>query len=70
MNGDTLIAEYTFMSEGINSVREVAFLKKDQNYVEGYGEMEEKDGKTIFKNTAGIRFDTKATLVSVACAYD
>src|SRR5882757_5341997 len=27
LKGDTLIAEYTFLSEGIESVREVAFLK-------------------------------------------
>lgn len=27
--GDTLFADYTFMSEGVMSVREVMFLKKE-----------------------------------------
>ena len=36
IKGDTLFAEYTFMSEGVSSIREVAFLKKGNTYVEVY----------------------------------
>lgn len=36
MKGDTLFAEYAFMSEGENSVRPVMFLKKDNQLIEGY----------------------------------
>ncbi|NDP28721.1 MAG: hypothetical protein GZ087_15055, partial [Flavobacterium sp.] len=47
MKGDTLFADYTFMSEGVSSVRQVAFLKKGNTYLEGYGDIEENSGKTI-----------------------
>ena len=37
MRGDILLADYTFMSEGIQSTREVAFKKEGNSFVEGYG---------------------------------
>ena len=36
VNGDTIFARYTFMSEGIESQREVAFLKNGDTLTEGY----------------------------------
>ena len=59
MFGDTLIADYTFQSEGATSIREVAFLKKDSSFAEGYGDVEEKDGKMVFKNRNTIQFTGK-----------
>lgn len=54
--GDTLIADYTFMSEGATSVRQVAFLRKDNSLIEGYGDIEEKNGKMIFKDIKKLNF--------------
>ncbi|MCG7855706.1 META domain-containing protein [Flavihumibacter sp.] len=48
MLGDTLLAMYTFFSEGMTSIREVIFLKKGNQMVEGYGEMKELEGKMYF----------------------
>ncbi len=62
MKGDTLFAEYMFMSEGINSVREVAFLKKGDSWIEGYGDVEEQTGKIVFKNKAALKFEINITL--------
>lgn len=57
LKGDTLIAEYTFDSEGLRSVREVIFVKKeDGNLYEGTGEVMEKGGKTVFKNRSALKF--------------
>ena len=67
MKGDTLLVEYTFMSEGMNSVREVAFLKKGNNLVEGYDDMVEKDGKLFFKNTSALKFENKIILIKEDC---
>ncbi len=67
MKGDTLFAEYKFMSEGTESVREVVFLKKENDFVEGYGDPEEKNGKMIFKNTSGLNFNNNLILKKVAC---
>lgn len=46
----TILADYTFMSEGKQSVREITFLKKDSALTEGYADMEEADGKMQFKS--------------------
>ena len=67
LNGDTLLADYNFMSEGQLSTRQVIFLIKNNTAKEGYGEMEEKNGKTIFKNTKGVSFETGLALNKVEC---
>lgn len=57
MVGDTLIADYKFIAEGMESEREVAFIRRGNDFIEGYGESEERDGRMVFKNVAGLRFD-------------
>jgi heat shock protein HslJ/uncharacterized membrane protein len=56
MTGDTLIADYTFMSEGVRSTRQVAFLIKDNVVIEGYGPSEEKEGKMVFTDLSKLTF--------------
>ena len=58
MCGDILVADYTFMSEGIQSTRQVAFKKEGNSFVEGYGD---------FKNLDSLNFNTLMKLVEVAC---
>ncbi|SHL22342.1 hypothetical protein [Flavobacterium xanthum] len=66
LKGDTLLADYTFMSEGISSVRQVVFLKKGDTYIEGYGDIvEEASGKVIFKDRKQLKFDGKSVLSKV-----
>ncbi|MDJ1480757.1 hypothetical protein QNI16_09705 [Cytophagaceae bacterium YF14B1] len=67
MHGDTLVAEYSFMSEGVQSVREVVFLKKDDNLIEGFGDIEEKEGKMVFKDKAALKFDSNTPLKKTNC---
>jgi hypothetical protein len=67
MHQDTLLAEYTFISEGIESVREIAFLKKENAFAEGYGEAEEKDGKLVFKNAGALNFSNTVILKKSDC---
>ena len=67
LHGDTLLADYTFMSEGKSSVRQVAFLLKDGTATEGYGDMEEKDGKMIFKDTQKLDFSKSQVLKKTDC---
>jgi hypothetical protein len=56
IKGDTIIAEYDFNSEGVRSIREIVFLKKGDKLYEGYGEVETKGMKTMFKNRAQLNF--------------
>lgn len=65
--GDTLFADYTFMSEGKESVREVVFLKKGNIFIEGYGDVEEKGNKTVFKDKKKLFFDSKIVLSKSDC---
>ena len=67
IKGDTLIADYKFMSEGTESVREVAFLKKGNDFIEGYGAAEEKNGGMIFKNANTINYSSNVILKPVEC---
>jgi hypothetical protein len=67
MRGDTLFADYTFWSEGIQSVRQVAYLKKDSSLLEGYGDVEEKGNKIVFKNTSVLNFGKGVVLQKTAC---
>lgn len=67
LNGDTLIADYKFMSEGKQSIRQVIFLIKDGVATEGYGNMEEKNGKMVFKNQKEVTFGKGLVLKKVPC---
>ena len=66
MKGDTLLANYKFMSEGKESTRQVAFLKKGESFNEGYGASIEKAGSMVFKNTGALKF-TGTALVKIDC---
>jgi hypothetical protein len=67
LKGDTLLANYTFMSEGVQSVRQVIFLLQDSIAIEGYGDMEDKNGNMIFKNSSRIIFGTGYRLQKTDC---
>jgi len=67
MFGDTLVADYHFMSEGKTSVREVAFLVTDSMATEGYGDMEDKNGKLVFKDVHALTFGKGVLMRRTAC---
>jgi len=67
MKGELLIADFSFSSEGVKSVRQVAFKKKGKNYIEGYGETEDKNGKTTFRNIDSLNFTHSIVLREVDC---
>lgn len=66
LKGDTLIADYSFVSEGVSSVREVVFLKKGSELVEGYCDADQVDNKLVFKNRSTLNF-SGITLKPTAC---
>lgn len=67
MIGDTLYADYTFGSEGSVSVREVMFVKKENKLIEGFGEVEEVNGKMKFKDNAKFTLNEKMPLTEINC---
>ena len=67
MVADILLLDYKFMSEGKESIREVAFKKVGDSYIEGYGESAEEDGKMVYKNIYDLDFSGKMSLDLVNC---
>jgi hypothetical protein len=67
MRGDTLIANYVFNSEGKESTRQVAFLKKDGKLLEGYGEVTDQQGKTTFNTISKLTFGGSIEFSEVKC---
>ena len=65
--GDTLIADYDFKSEGIESVRQVVFLIKDSTAIEGFGEMKDENGRMNFKNVHDLNFQNGIILKKTDC---
>ena len=66
-HGDTLLADYKFMSEGKLSSRQVIFLIQDSVAIEGYGKMEEKDGNMVFKSIKKVTFGNGLLLKKIKC---
>lgn len=67
LRGDTLVADYTFNSEGKKSVRQVVFLKKGDQLIEGFGDVQETNGKMVFKNMANVKFGEGMVFNKVEC---
>ena len=67
MHGDTLFADYNFVSEGQQSIRQVAFLLQDSVAVPGYGDMVDNNGTMDFKDHGKISFDEKSMMKKVEC---
>ncbi len=64
-NDDKLVGTYTFQSEGVESKRQVAFMLKDNQLVEGYGELNE-DG-TMFKDVNAVNYASAMPLTKTDC---
>jgi hypothetical protein len=67
MRGNLLIADYTFQSEGVQSVRQVAFKMEENSFIEGYGDVYSQNGKVQFKNLDSLKFNNSMKLVEIAC---
>ena len=67
MRENVLLADYTFRSEGVTSVRQVAFKKKGTTFRDGTGEMTEKNGKMWFSDPDKLKFNTGPVLTKTVC---
>lgn len=65
LNDDKLMGTYTFNSEGLESSREMVFLVKDDQLIEGYGELNENGTK--FKDVNTIKYTALMPLTKVDC---
>lgn len=62
-----IYADYLFQAEGGTSTREVAFKIQDTLLLEGVGEVEERNGKMVFRDSGKLRFDSTRPFRKVDC---
>ncbi len=62
-----IIAEYTFMSEGITSKRQVVFKNTEEGWKEGFGEMKSVDGIPVQVNLDSLNYSHKIALTPIPC---
>ncbi|MDQ0637974.1 hypothetical protein QF042_001539 [Pedobacter sp. W3I1] len=67
VKGDTIIANYTFQSEGKTSVRKVAFLKKGDQQTEGFSDVQEVNGESKFKDLSTLKFNGSMIFSKIDC---
>ncbi|GGI27359.1 hypothetical protein [Pedobacter mendelii] len=67
IKGDTIIVDYKFQSEGMYSHREVAWLRKGDQLIEGYGDVYQVNGDTKFKNINKLTFGKSIILSKTNC---
>jgi hypothetical protein len=62
-----IIADYTFRSEGMLSVRQVAFKIRDNTMIEGYGELDTRTDTVRFKDPNKLNFQFDRPFVKAPC---
>ena len=62
-----IVANYTFGSEGVTSVREVVFKIKGDSLVEGFGDIDTGGDTTKFKDIAGLQFQNDRSFKKMEC---
>lgn len=65
---DTLFAEYVFQSEGMQSMREIVFLRKNGSLFQGTGPVAEQGNRQYFTDYKQINFDSGIELKKSGCA--
>lgn len=67
LQNDLLLARYVFQSEGMTSIRQVAFKKSGNALVEGFGDVTEKNNEMIFKDTKSLQYNDAFKLSPIDC---
>ena len=67
LHGDTIIANYKFMSEGKESIRQVVFLNQGDKLVEGVGEIKLEGNNTMYQDLSMLNFDGTIVMRKVPC---
>ena len=67
IRGDIILIHYKFQSEGITSIREIAFKIKGAQLVEGFGDILVKGDSAVFENVSSLNFQDAQTFNKVAC---
>ncbi len=64
---EMLVGDYEFDSEGMHSIRQVAFKKVDTGFQEGFGDVAMEGNRESLKDLSNLSYDTSFTFVKGAC---
>lgn len=67
LHDSLIIADYTFQSEGMTSVRQVVFKMNNDTLVEGYGDIMMKGDTAHFKDIALLKFQNDRPFLKTNC---
>jgi len=67
VNGNVLLGWYLFRSEGVMSVRQVAWKIKGSQLWPANGELQQRGDTMMFKNVEQLQYDSLHPFVKVAC---
>lgn len=67
LEGNTILGSYTFLAEGKQSIREVAFKIEKGKLIEGFGAIKNVGGVATFENTTTLTYDGSIVLEKDAC---
>lgn len=62
-----ILADYTFESEGLTSVRELILKIEDTVLVQAFGDLQTKGNKIVFANPTAVQYMVDNPFVKVAC---
>jgi hypothetical protein len=65
-----IVADYTFRSEGMLSVRQVAFKMQGTALVEGFGELNTSSDTVRFKDVNNLSFQHDRPFIKIPCIND
>lgn len=65
--GDTLYVDYSYMLNGVAYKNPQVFLRKDNQFLQGSGELEVYVGRTYFKKSVPLNFDRGFTFELSSC---
>lgn len=67
IKGDMILGWYLFRSEGLISVRQVAWQVRPGKVVPANGEVEVRNDSSFYKNPQSLSFDSSRAFVKVPC---
>ncbi|MEP7253942.1 MAG: hypothetical protein ABI683_16225 [Ginsengibacter sp.] len=67
LQNELIVADYTFQAEGTTSVRQVAFKKVGDSFIEGYGDIEMKGDTARFKDIDHLEFHNDRLFTKTDC---
>jgi hypothetical protein len=62
-----LLGDYSFASEGMDSVAQVAFKKTPEGFIRGFGPTETMGNKEVLTDTSNLTYENSPTFVKTQC---